>query len=270
MMFARSVCFALHKQGSTTREWEDGAGLADGDPAAGHNPRFVVVDGATEAYDALRWVEQLVTSFLGQDDVGAVTLAPGPLRDWFTTMQHQWVAQAPPRFANVIEEYKFHTEGSFATFLGVELTGLDGLDGAAPGWTAAALGDTVLFHVRASSLLTHFPPISVDEFGLVPDGIATRPAALAQMMDGLVFGGGPLRPGDLLFVATDAFAHWMLGQVDRDQSTLWAVLAELDHDATFTALVTDQRAAGRMRNDDVTLLRIRIVAAQPDCLVVCL
>jgi hypothetical protein len=274
MMFVHSVCFAVQKQGSTAREYEDGAGFADGDPAAGRDPRFVVVDGATEAYDALRWVAQLVTSFLGQDNDadgdgngGTVALAPGPLRDWFATMQHRWVALAPRPFANVIEEYKFHAEGSFATFLGVELTGLDS---AAAGWTAAALGDTVLFHVRAGNLLTHFPPIDVDEFGLAPDGAATRPAALEQMMRGLLFGRGRLRPGDLLFVATDAFAHWMLGQVDRDQATLWAVLAGLDHDATFAALVAGQRAAGLLRNDDVTLLRVRIAAAQPGALVVCL
>ncbi|MGQ0842367.1 hypothetical protein [Actinokineospora sp.] len=63
------------------------------------------------------------------------------------------------------------------------------------------------------------------------------------MTDRLAFGSGPLLPGDLLFVATDAFAHWMLGQAAPDQAALWAVLADLHHDATFAALVADQRAA---------------------------
>jgi hypothetical protein len=39
---------------------------------------------------------------------------------------------------------------------------------------------------------------------------------------------------------------------------------------TFTELVADQRGSGRLRNDDVTLMRIRIADAPPERLVVCL
>jgi len=269
-LFARSVCFSLEKLGSAALEWEDAAACRDGDPMTGRRPRFVVVDGATEAYDSLRWVEQLVVSFVadgGNGSPAAPDLTPDAMRHWFGRMQRQWVEQAPTRFANVIEEYKFREEGSFATFLGCELTGMDGTE---PRWEAVALGDTVLFHVRGGRLLAHFPPIAVEEFGLSPEGVSTRPAALEQIMRGLAFSGGPLRMGDLLFVATDAFAHWILTRLRGDQATLWAVLAELDHDATFAALVGDARADGQLRNDDVTLLRIQVVQAQPTCLVVCL
>jgi hypothetical protein len=90
------------------------------------------------------------------------------------------------------------------------------------------------------------------------------------MMRHLSFGRGPLRAGDLLFVATDAMAHWMLQQAAIDQRALWTVLTEVDHETTFTELVADQRRGGRLRNDDVTLLRIRIADAPPERLVVCL
>lgn len=257
-MYAHSVCFWQQKAGSPALEWEDGAG-SDFGPRS----RFVVVDGATEAYDSVRWVDQLVASFI---EAGPV-VTPDALGGWFGAMQQQWISSAPSRFANVIEEYKFRNDGSFATFIGGEL--LD-LDGPQPRWVAAALGDAVLFHVRACRLVTHFPPLSVDDFGLVPDGVDTRSAALPQMMRNLTFGHGPLRPGDLLFVATDAFAHWMLHEVTANQDKLWTVLSELDHDATFRELVADQRGTGRLRNDDVTLMRIRIAPAPPERLVVCL
>jgi len=251
-MDAHSTFFWHPKAGSSAREWEDGAGAGAG--------RFVVVDGATEAYDSIRWVAQLVTSFVHTGP--AVT--PEALGDWFTAMQKQWVADAPTVFANVIEEYKFRTDGSFATFLAGEL--LD-LDGPRPRWEAAALGDTVLFHVRDGDLVTHFPHMSVDDFGLSPEGVDTRPAALPQMLRGLTVSRGDLRPGDTLYVATDAFAHWILHQ---SRTPLWTVLSTMDHPDTFRDLVTDQRRAGRMRNDDVTLLRIRVTAQPPSRLVVCL
>jgi hypothetical protein len=257
-MYAHSVCFWQQKAGNSALEWEDAAGSSDGRSA-----RFIVVDGATEAYDSLRWVDQLVTSFL---DAGP-KVAPSEVGGWFESMQRQWVSQAPAQFASVIEEYKFRNDGSFATFIGGELVDLDGPQ---PRWEAAALGDTVLFHVRADQLVAHFPALSVDDFGLVPDGVDTRPAALPQMMRHLAFGRGSLRAGDLLFVATDAFAHWILHQAAIDQSALWTVLTGLDHHATFAELVADQRGAGRLRNDDVTLLRIRIADAPPTRLVVCL
>jgi hypothetical protein len=254
-MYAHSVSFQRQKAGNSAREWEDGAGHSEA--------RFIVVDGATEAYDSLRWVEQLVSSFVHNGP----TITHDALGGWFEVMQQQWVAEAPTRFASVIEEYKFRTDGSFATFVGGALIGLDGPQ---PRWEAAALGDTVLFHVRAGRLLTHFPGLSVDDFGLVPDGVDTRPGALPQMLGRLSFGRGALSPGDLLFVATDAFAHWMLQQVATDQDALWSTLTELDHDVAFTDLVTDQRTGGGLRNDDVTLLRVRISATPPTRLVVCL
>ncbi|GAA4445338.1 hypothetical protein GCM10023148_52180 [Actinokineospora soli] len=257
-MHAHPVCFRLPKTGHAPHEWEDAAGCGEGAAA-----RFVVVDGATEAFDALRWVAQLVTSFL---DAGPEITA-ADLAGWFESMQRRWTTDAPDRFGSVIEEYKFRTEGSFATFVGGEVVGLDG---PRPRWAAAALGDAVLFHVRAGRLLTHFPALSVDDFGLVPDGVDTRPAALPGMLRGLAFGGGELAAGDELFVATDAMAHWLLRRAATDQTALWTVLSGLHHHAAFAELVVDQRAAGAMRDDDVTLLRIRIAAAPPTRLVVCL
>jgi hypothetical protein len=260
MLRACSTCFTLEKRGSAPREWEDAAAFDD----AATIPRCVVVDGATEAYDALRWVEHLAGSFV--DDTGPALTGPG-LQAWFGRVQQQWRAEAPDRFATVIEELKFHEEGSFATFLGCRLVGLDG-----PGarWEAAALGDAVLFHVRGGRLMSHFPPLSVDDFGLAPDGISTHTAALEPMMRALQFAGADLADGDLLYLATDALARWLLLTAPDDGPQLWGLLDELDHDATFAALVADQRATGRLHNDDVTLLRVRISSAEPGALVVAL
>jgi len=269
-METRSVLYSMEKDGSGETEWEDGAGFDDGAPVAGQNPRFVVVDGASEAFDSLRWVEQLVTSFLDRGLPSAAPEAPTldqqGMRRWFELMQKRWLDETPA-FASIIEERKFAREGSMATLLGCELTGLGG---PAPGWKAVALGDTVLFHVRDGRCVQHFPALRAQDFGSTPSGVRTVPSALEQMVQVVTFASGELRVGDLLFLATDALAHWMVQRNEQDPHQLWTALSVLDHDDLFVQLVSQARAAQEMKNDDVTLLRVQVVAAPAEFLVVCL
>jgi hypothetical protein len=261
---ARVVAFSLEKAGSSPEEWEDGVRWDVGDPTRGRWPRFVVADGATEAFDSIRWVNELVGSFIAPDGAAPALDVPSMQR-WFETVQHAWVARAPA-FANVFEERKF-AEGSYATFLGCELVGTDG---PTPCWHAVALGDTVLFHVRQSSQLVQFPPIDAGEFGLDPDGVHTNPAALPRMVNRLLFAAHDIRPGDLLFLATDALAEWIVRARRRDERRVWRFLADIRHPDAFTRFVERHRAAREMKNDDVTLLRVLITDSDPEHVVVCL
>lgn len=275
-MHIQMVVFSEPKAGHAPGEWEDSAcGGVVSDAAPGQIPqraRFVVVDGATEAYDSLRWVDQLVTSFASQADAAAAPgLEPAAMRAWFAWMQDRWARESPPAFDNIIEERKFTEVGSFATLLGCELSGLDGPE---PSWKAVALGDTVLFHVRHGHLLATFPPLGPNDFGTRPDGVSTLPSRLDRMSDRLLFGGGPLAAGDFLFAATDAMAHWIIRAVARGEEKVLTVLAGLAHPSLFARLIDDHRKATnsdeRMKNDDVTLLRLRVFADQPSFLLRCL
>jgi hypothetical protein len=259
---ARTVVFSVPKRGNTEQEWEDGAAGSPGIPANSGNPRYIVVDGATEAYDSVRWVDHLVSSFVTAE---GPELTRESMRRWFVLMQELWEEKAPAR-SSYIEESKFG-QGSFATLLGCELANLAGLR---PTWRAAALGDTVIFHVRDGRLLTHFPTLEANDFGLNPDGLHTSPAHLDNMVHKLRFAGGKLIVGDLLFLATDALAQWMLRFLQDDRQKLWDVLGRLDHPLFFERLINDQRDAGAMKNDDVTLLRIQLAAEAPAFLVMCL
>ena len=136
MPYLEAVAFHEPKLGSTETEWEDGAGHDPGDPAAGRSPRCIVVDGATDAYDSIPWVGQLVDSFLGIEPAGGSPALTGAAMDeWFGLMQDRWVRTAPARFANIFEERKFREDGSFATLLGCEIRGRDG---PRPAWAAVA------------------------------------------------------------------------------------------------------------------------------------
>jgi len=271
-MQIQMVIFSEPKAGQAPGEWEDCAcgGVVD-EGADGHvtrRARFVVVDGATDAYDSLRWVDQLVTWFVPQPDAAPEPrLEPAAMRAWFSRMQDRWAQESPAVFDSVVEERKFAEVGSFATLLGCELSGLDG---PAPSWTAVALGDTVLFHVRSGHLLATFPQLGPDDFGSRPDGVSTLPSRLGQMTDRMLIGSGSLAIGDFLFAATDAMAHWILRAIARGDETVWAVLAGLAHPSVFASLVNDYRRVRnnqeRMKNDDVTLLRLRVLEDQPSFL----
>jgi hypothetical protein len=82
-----------------------------------------------------------------------------------------------------------------------------------------------------------------------------------------------LAAGDLLFAATDAMAQWILRVIRFGEEKVWQALGGLVHPAVFARFVADQRreadGARRMKNDDVTLMRLRMLARQPSVLLAC-
>ena len=271
-MQIQMVVFSEAKSGYEAAEWQDGAcgGVISDPNGPVSRARFIVVDGAAGAYDPLRWVDQLVTSFIPPPGAPAgPRLEPAAMRAWFARMQDQWTA-GTPAFDSIIEERKYKEVGSFATLLGFEISGLDGPE---PSWQAVALGDTVLFQVRAGRRIATFPPMGPDDFGTHPDGVHTLRSSLNLMTDRLVIGGGVLAADDLIFAATDAMAHWIIRAVQREETKVWHTLTGLAHPDVFTRFVSDQRkeidGAKRLKNDDVTLMRLRILADQPSFLLAC-
>ncbi len=265
MAEAHIVAFWQVKEGNPDCDWEDGAGYAQ--DRTGSSACCIVVDGATEAFDTRRWVGQLVDSFLRSPPAGPATLDAAGLDEWFGRMQRVWADDPPPRTGGpyALYEDRKAQAGSFATLLGCWL---EGLDSARPRWTAAALGDSVLFHVRRGDLLEYFPPLAPAEFGLAPPGVSTLPAQRARMRAGVRVATRNLIVGDRLFLATDALAAWMVNTGTAVSSALWNALDALDHPDMFGRLVADRRAAGELTNDDVTLLRVVIAPDSPDALVV--
>jgi hypothetical protein len=277
-MQIQMVTFSAAKDGNAPGEWQDGAsgGVIPDGTGAPHRARFVVLDGATTAYDPVRWVDQLVRSFApppggpaGSGRAQGPRLEPAAMRAWFAEMQDRW-AKDVRDFDSIIEERKFAEVGSFATLLGFEIYGLDGPE---PYWRAVALGDTVLFHVRAGRLIAAFPPLGPEDFGTLPDGVHTLPASLDKMTERLLLGGGVLEAGDFLFAATDAMAQWILRTIQRGEAKVWDTLTTLAHPDVFAQLIADQRkeqdGSRRLKNDDVTLMRLRMLAGQPAYLLAC-
>jgi hypothetical protein len=254
----RTVVYYAPKHGNAEAEWEDGGAFS---PGSGRGPRLAVADGATSGFGSARWAQQLVAGFVGADGP-APAVAPAALGGWFETMRTRWREDPVLAGASDLERLKLARVGSFATFLGCEI-----VDGPRPRWTAVALGDTVLFHVRGGEPVGQFPPLAAADFGYNPDGVSTKPETLGSVVDRLLVAEGELADGDVLYLATDALAQWL---VTQRGPAVWSVLNALSHPDTFRRLVADRRAAGELGNDDVTLLRAQVAVAAPAYLVVCL
>lgn len=251
------VAFAAPKQATALEDWEDGARFDEGFGVG--RARIIVADGATEAFDTNRWVGLLVETFVPDNNDGDAGGGPDlnrqSMQEWLSSLQRRWIDDAPTNFGSYLAEQKFKTSGSFATMVGCEL---DGLEGRRPTWQAVSVGDTVLFHVRGNATRSVFPPMLAGDFGNRPATVHTDPRRLTQMTADLQFSDGDLALGDWLFIATDALANWIIQTADQDEQTLWSVLSALD-DTQFQRLVDDYRAAGTLKDDDVTLLRVHLV-----------
>ena len=79
-MQIQMVTFSAAKDGNAPGEWQDGAcgGVIPDGTGAPHRARFVVLDGATTAYDPVRWVDQLVRSFAPPDGSRGSAGSQGP------------------------------------------------------------------------------------------------------------------------------------------------------------------------------------------------
>jgi hypothetical protein len=123
-------------------------------------------------------------------------------------------------------------------------------------WRAVAVGDTCLFQVRDDALISSFPLTEAAAFGTTPPLLSTRPDYSRRSLEHLSTAAGEYRPGDLFLLATDALAAWFLHETEADGRP-WRSLEELSL-LRFARLVRRLRQEHALRNDDVTLLLVRV------------
>ncbi|GHE49900.1 hypothetical protein [Streptomyces capitiformicae] len=266
------------KAGSLREECEDAGHIWPGDPRVDGEGRAVtslyaaVSDGASESLLAGAWAERLVN-----DVVESMCLAGdwwqdlgGFVGDLISRSADRWDAFLTWYQADRAERGRPITwyeqpgleKGAFATVLGVELRSSVAESGEVSwDWYAFALGDSCLFHLRDGQVHGAFPINDLDDFGITPQLLGSRNHDVALVAERVRVAHGTLLPGDELLLATDALAAWLLSPRPElpAPGMLLAELAELGEES-FEEWVNDQRARSRMRNDDVTLIRMRVRA----------
>jgi hypothetical protein len=238
------------KRGNTVEEFEDGFDI---DAVGGS---LALADGAGDGVFTKSWVLQLLSSFrdrpVALNDMDAVF-------EWINGQRRAWFEAIDYPSLRLSLQRKVDRSCASATFLAFRLD-QDGVAdsnadaGAGVGWTAWAVGDVCLFHVRGGDLIAWFPVTQSADFGTTPELYQSRPLRSIPEAGEL---RGEILPDDLLVFATDAQACALLGAVEAGEPPDWGGLWDAGLDAWRDGVERD-RDAGKIVNDDCTLLMLRL------------
>ncbi|HEV3052060.1 MAG TPA: hypothetical protein VGX50_17250, partial [Longimicrobium sp.] len=218
------------------------------------------------------WAELLVRHFCDDPplDVQASPETPD-WEAWLKPVRMRWRQRAEERVAELDSPYFLtnrlaERKPAGATFVGLEF---GEPEGAGVPWKAFIIGDTCLFHLRGDRVLRVYPHDDPSRFD-------NRPAAFLsegpqhhapERVDGWA------ERGDLLVLATDALAKWLLCQPNHqmvaDEGAFRTLLDSLDDGAAFESLVNRARredfrpATPRLEDDDVTFVVVGCGATLP-------
>ncbi len=242
--------FILPKEGSAPEECEDAVAFDAG------SLRFAVADGATEAFDARRWATRLAKEWVGAVRAPLKAAEFGAwLKEQGEWLHASWEGRKLPWYA---EEKR--RAGSYAAFVGLRLEA----SGRKLNWRALALGDSCLVQRRGGEVLDAFPLDSHEDFNtsppLVPSSEHAREAALARLVER----EGSAEPGDTFLLMTDALSAWYLETSARrdPRAEEFDSLLAASENGPLSALVRRERAAARMKDDDVAVVRVAVGGRQ--------
>jgi Protein phosphatase 2C len=235
--------FCCPKSGNSVEEYEDAWAHRQTRTPAGL--RVAVADGATESSFAKLWAVLLAESYVRSELAGAEFLAR--LQPARRLWRRRLAGRPLPWFAS-----EKAGQGAFAAFLGLQI------DAHTNRWTALAVGDCCLMQVddvgEGMRVLTAFPLQESSQFTMSPYLIGSRSDG-EPPHERIQISKGSLRDGDMLLLATDAVAAWLLKQHEAGRP-LWKWLyRKLRTPESFAAMVAYGRKHG-LRNDDFTLVRV--------------
>ena len=239
--------FWLPKHGSSEAEYEDAFSLSK------DHFRFAVADGATETSFSRDWAKQLVRAFANKKLSVPITL------DELIPLQSRW-KQFVHRHALPWYAEEKADSGAFAAFVGLEFSQEQSDAGTRNVWRATAAGDSCLVQVRGDEIFKAFPLTDSASFNNHPNLLASASVLNGNEAELVLNATGVYGCDDVFFLMTDALACWFFKEHEQGNKP-WILLKDLDTqgNVSFEQFIADLRATGRMKNDDVTLLRVDII-----------
>ncbi len=232
--------------------------------------RLALCDGASGSSLSRPWAALLAQQwikdpFYSVDANSLLQWLQEPRQRWFAWVQEIWRPSldqrnnltgnrplAPDRVRRMLEQ------GAASTFLGIVLSP------QTKTLRFASLGDTCFFifrHDKATSTWKCRLSIPFNSTASFSD----RPPLLSSKLEDNVAAAlpyfrceeKPFKNGDILLMATDALAQWLLDQLEQGQ-TEWFMLLSLPDQRTFAAFVDEQRQNNQLQDDDTTLLVVQL------------
>ncbi len=245
--------FQIHKAGNHEDEYEDAWQVG---PSCSRPARIALCDGASESAFARNWAQILSDAFVNRS-LYLPILDEQALAKWLEPCQTEWSDEVP------WENLPWHGEaktraGAMATLLGMELDWTSDPSGALVSWQAVAVGDSCLFIVRDDALAFSFPVKESSEFNTTPSLICSVKARNGQLWKRVHQEKGKCFPGDMILLASDGISCWFLKE-HEDGRKPWDVLLSLyDNPTQWNGWIEDLRSDKAMRNDDTTLIVLKV------------
>jgi hypothetical protein len=203
--------------------------------------RAAVFDGATESFAARRWAS-IVAEHWRTGEPGWLESAQEQYHDAISSLQLSWAQEAGAR------------RGSFTTVAAVHAT--------QTGLSLQLVGDSCVLLTSGSTVVSSHPLDSADQFTSAPQALSSDPADSEANREALEQGRltVPWASSDFshVLLATDAIAGWLLVDDPSARSTRLSALLAANDDRSFGALVETERAAGRLKRDDSTVVVLKV------------
>jgi len=245
--------FWLPKDDNTPEEYEDAFSPVEKADSETTEFRCAVADGAAQTIFSGKWARLLVSDFCSCSSFPeALSERLQPLKaEW---LQHVASKRPLPWFAEEKVE-----KGAYASLLGLTISSVQS-NGKVEGiWQSLAVGDSCLFQIRKDTLITRFPLVTSSEFNSSPSLISTSGEANANLADFAAGVCGKWEIDDWFLLMTDAIACWFLTAYENGEKP-WNVIGDLGtgNMPPFAEWIADLRNTYRMKDDDVTILSVRI------------
>jgi hypothetical protein len=206
---------------------------------------YALSDGASVSFDSASWARILVRRYARKPEFTRAWLAAAvaEFRKLYDRDSLPWMQQAS------------FDRGSFASLLGVRIIDAGRLI------QVFSIGDSLAVLCDGDCIKATFPLATASEFSRSPQLLCTNPVQNAfldkldieyDLVADWTFRG--LRQPALLCM-TDALGHWLLSHRDDDPSPV-SILRNVTTRTAFARFVRDERAAGRMKRDDTTLIAL--------------
>ena len=206
---------------------------------------YALSDGASVSFDSASWARILVRRYARDPEFTREWLAAAmaEFRKLYDRENMPWVQQAS------------FDRGSFASLLGVRVVDEGRLI------QVLSIGDSLAVLCDGDCIKATFRLSAASEFNHSPQLLCTNPAENV-FLDDVEVGydlvadwtfRGLKQPA--LLCMTDALGHWVLSQRDRNPSPI-SVLRKVRTPKAFARFVQEERAAGRMKRDDTTLIAL--------------
>lgn len=207
--------------------------------------RYAVSDGVSRSTRAALFSRALV-----EEVVRAGLPAPSELPSWLRRPQEAW-AEGNEERRKQAKTWYAKTPGYGAATLAAASVAADGVS-----VELFAVGDSCILHARGGELVALFPALKLADFGFAPPSLSTDPAREPPEAGTWKV---TAMPGDALLLVTDALAKWILAALERGETAVLRRMLSFrraEGQRDFEQFVAQERAAGRLDDDDTTLLTV--------------